>query len=421
MISKIKNLIFINGSSKQILLKNTFWLTLLEFISKLIMFFVTISLVRYLGPQMFGKYNIALSMVAVFMVFSDLGVGFNMTKDISKNKNISSLYLSNTLGIRVITTVFILLLSFFASKFMTQDQDLLLIFSLAIVHNIILQFQGLISNLLTAHEKMEYIFIIKTFYYLGLLFSTISLIFFNLSLPIIISAYCSVSFLSILISIILLSKLNIKVSLSFDFEFYKKIIIKSLPIFGFIACSQIYSNVDTLLIANYFDDQSVGIYQSAYKILFAFQSINIVNSVLFPRITSLMHENKISTLNKITKSVVLLSLVVLIPIALIISLNSAFLVKIIYSNLYIDASIILIFLIWSGVINYFRIMSTNFLMAKEKQNQIFYSMLIGLVANIILNIILLPKFGILVASINLLISELIILFFSLFFQKVYSK
>lgn len=415
-MSKLREIIFSNNSSKQILFKNTFWLSFVEVSSKLIMFFVTIWIVRYLGPSLFGKYNVAISLVSVFTIFSDLGVGFVMTRDIAKNKNVSSEYLSNTFGIRIFTTIFIILISLIASIFI-HDSELVIIFLLAIIHNSILQFQGLINNVLVAHEKMEYIFVVKIFYYLGLLLSTFIVVNFKINLSILLILYCLVTVFSIFIALIILSKLKIQIKISFNFLFWKKIIIQSLPIFGFIACSQIYSNVDTLLIRNFYNNESVGLYQSAYKILFAFQSINIINSVLFPRITSLIHNDKPDSLNKITNWVVIFSLLIIVPTAIIISIFSSQIISLIYGHQYNNASTILTLLIWSGVFNYFRVMSTNFLMAKEKQNKIFFAMLIGLIVNIILNVTLLPKYGVIFAAINLVLTEAIILFLTIYFQK----
>ena len=53
--SNIKSLFFENKNVKQIILKNTFWLTLAEVISKGVSFFLLIWIARYFGPTNYGK------------------------------------------------------------------------------------------------------------------------------------------------------------------------------------------------------------------------------------------------------------------------------------------------------------------------------------------------------------------------------
>ena len=59
-------------SNKKILIKNTFWLSAVEFFSKILMFVVTVGLVRYWGAGEFGAYNLAFAYVAMFMILADL-------------------------------------------------------------------------------------------------------------------------------------------------------------------------------------------------------------------------------------------------------------------------------------------------------------------------------------------------------------
>jgi len=66
-------------------------------------------------------------------------------------------------------------------------------------------------------------------------------------------------------------------------------------------------------------------------------------------------------------------------------------------------------LIWSGVINYFRVFVGNLLVIKHRQNMVFWSILIGTLINITINYFLIPKVGFVQGGWSLIISELVVL------------
>src|SRR5258706_13905558 len=68
-----KQFLLQNSSIKQTMLKNTFWLMFAEGITRLLMFFVTVWIARYLGVRNFGEFTFAFAFTALFGVFADFG------------------------------------------------------------------------------------------------------------------------------------------------------------------------------------------------------------------------------------------------------------------------------------------------------------------------------------------------------------
>ena len=383
------------------------------------MFFVTISIGLYLGTNGFGAYNYALSFVALFMIFSDLGVSTVITRDMAKHKDKAADYLGNSLSLRMITSLFIIfitLLSLFLFKSYRPYSGLII---LVTIFYLCQQISGITVTVLTAFEKMEFVFISRLIYFIGILLSTIFMVKTNGGINLMIILNTGVSIITIITGLYLIRKLKIRIFLCWQKDFIRQILVESIPIFGFIACTQVYLNLDTLLIGRYFGDNSVGIYQAAYKILFAFQSVNIINSATLPRISVLIHENKHSTLAKLTQLIIVFSLAILLPLALIISLNSRLIISLVWrSPAYFAAAAILPLLIWSGIANYFRNYTTNLLIASGRQKYVFISILIGLIVNSGLNIFIMPIIGYSFAATSLLISEVVILLSSIIFIRL---
>jgi O-antigen/teichoic acid export membrane protein len=402
-------------STRKTLIKNTFWLSLVELFSKVIMFVVTITIIRYLGPNIFGAYNFAFSFVALLMIVSDLGVGTIVSREVAKHKDMTENYLGNALGLRTVTSIVIMVVTLISLLFLGSNSQYWLLVIISALYNLSQQFFGMVQSILTAHERMEYLFGVKLVYYLGIMAAAFATTRFDLGVNGLVLLYLLVGLLSVGSGLLAVSRLGVKIRVIFDFTFWKELLVESLPLFGFIACSQIYGNLDTLLIGRSYGTEGVGIYQSAYKILFAFQSINVINAATFPRMAVLIHEGREQTLNRLIFIIIAMSMLGLVPLILLINWKSEVIVQLIYGKKYLAAAPIMVNLVIVGGVNYFRIFATNLLVARGKQKSVFIAVLVGTVVNAILNYWLIPIRGFEFASISLLVSESLILIVSTMF------
>jgi len=75
-----------NKTTKQTLVKNTFWLTASFVFSKLFKYFLVIYAARLLGIIQYGYFNFAMSFAALFAVFADLGISSIISRDLAREK-----------------------------------------------------------------------------------------------------------------------------------------------------------------------------------------------------------------------------------------------------------------------------------------------------------------------------------------------
>ena len=395
-------------SNKQLLIKNTFWLGAVEFFSKILMFVVTVGLVRYWGAQEFGAFNLSFAYIAIFMILSDFGLTTITTREVSKHRDLSEKYLSNLIGLKLVLSILIGLLFVISFLFVRNPVSMQLLWA-TLIFSLISIFQGVFISIFQAWEKMEMVFFNRMVFYVGILITALLVISFHGSAVHLVLGYVVATIFSIILGIWQINFLKIKIKIAFDFDFWKELIKEALPLFGMTAATVIYANNDTLLIGRYFGNNQVGWYQTAFKILFAFQSVNVINYAIFPRITVLIHENKKETVKKIIKLVIGLSLLGLIPLAILITWQRELIMKLIYGEAFVVSAGVMSLLVWSGVINYFRVFVANLLIIKKRQKMIFWSVLTGTLVDLTINYFFIPKFGFVQAGWSLIISELVIL------------
>lgn len=395
-------------SNKHILIKNTFWLGALEFFSKILMFVVIVGLVRFWGPAEFGAYNLAFAYVSLFVVLADGGLSTIAIRDIAKHRDKSEKYLSNLIGLKVALSLIVVLL--FAGSFLFVNKPVSMeLLVLTLVFCLSQSFLTLFTSVFRAWEKMEMVFVNQMVFYLGFLATALLIINFNGRAIHLALGYTVSTLMAMVLGIWQIRILKIKIKITMDLDFWKELIIESLPLLGITVVAIIYANNDTLLIGRYFGNNEVGWYQTAYKILFAFQSINVINNVLFPRLTILFHEGKLKTAKKLMEIVLVLSLIGLIPLALLITWQRDLIIRLIYGQSFVVSAGVMSLLIWSGVINYFRVFVGNLLLIKHKQKIIFWAILIGTIVNLTTNYLWVPKLGFVQGGISLIISELVVL------------
>jgi len=404
-------------SNRQLLIKNTFWLGAVEFFSKILLFFVTVGLVRYWGAQEFGAFNLSFAYIAIFMILSDFGLTTITTREVAKHKDLTEKYLSNLMGLKLVLSILIGILFVFSFLFIRNPVSMQLLWA-TLIYSLFQIFQGVFIAIFQAWEKMEMVFLNRMIYYVGMLVSALLVISFHGTAIHLVFGYTVATILSIIWGIWQMNLLKIKIKIAFDFGFWKELIREALPLLGMTAATIIYANNDTLLIGRYFGNDQVGWYQTAFKILFAFQSVNVINYAIFPRITVLIHENKKETVKKLIKLVIGLSLLGLIPLAMLITWQRELIMKLIYGPSFIVSAGVMSLLVWSGVINYFRVFVGNLLVIKKKQQVVFWSVLIGTLVDLTINYFLIPKFGFIQAGWSLIISELVILIIMTFALKI---
>lgn len=385
------------------------WLGGVELISKLILFIATVWVVRFYGPTDFGKLNLANATAAMILFAADFGISTILTREIARFRdNAGTLYV-NAFFLKIVTSLFLFLLYTMAIFWYPATHGNMALYLFAGVFVILQSFEGLQIAFLLAFETMERVFAVRITHYIGIVISAFLVVSFHLSLEWLLLFYSMSSLLSIFISFFFIRDLRGSDKAHLDTRLMKSLLLSSLPIFGAMAVSQLYLNTDTVLIGHFFGATQVGLYQSAYKILFAFQAINLINTVTFPRITVLVHEKNQKTFKKLVTMIVCISLLILVPLALVIGWKSELIVRLIYGTKYLPASPIMAMLIWAGVVNYFRIFTSNLLIAQGKQNQVFGAVSLGLLINVSLNYFIMPRMGYAFSAGSLMISELFIL------------
>jgi O-antigen/teichoic acid export membrane protein len=383
---------------------NTSWL-LFEKIARLVLnFFVTIAVIRYLRPDEFGLYSYAISFYGLFVAFVSLGLESISIRELVKHPEkrdeiLGSVFYTQLGGAIIAISLIILALLITSEELFTST--LILIIS--------------ISSFFQTFNIIDYYFrsMVKAKYSVYVLFTSVlmvsiikfTLIIVNAPLIYFIVAY-SFEFVFNAIGYFIVYHLQKQkvVKWKFDKNLALDLLKDSWPLILSGVVVSIYMKVDQVLIKNMLDVKEVGYYAAAVRLSESWYFIPVaISNALFPAIVNaknISRELYITRLQKLYDVLAWIAIGISIPV----SFFSADIINLLYGSKYLSSAPILTIYIWAGAAVFLGVASSQYLVTENLTKISLMRTSIGMIANVILNIILIPIYGIIGSAVATLIS-----------------
>lgn len=397
--------------------KNTGWFFIGRIFGMVTSFFVGAYVTRYLGPSQYGLLSYAGSFSGIFAILASFGIDRILNRELisypeKKDELMGSAFFIKILG--AILSIILIIITLIIIKADSFTSILILISASSFIFNafgiIEIYFQ---SNVLAKDTVKVQI--------VSLIFSSIlKLLFIFLNLDLIYFAIILIfdGVISTIGLLLIYRKIGFRMSSWKINNLIVRMLLKtSWPLMLSGVAISIYMKIDQIMIKNMIGNEAVGIYSAASKISETWYFIpGIICASLFPAI---INAKKINTIiyEKRLKNLYSLMFYISLGIAIPISLLSSLIIIYLYGSEYTGAISVLKIHIWAGIGVFLGHAITQYLIA-ENFVKIFFSItIIGAIINIILNLILIPKSGIIGAAIATAISYTIVTFSVLFFKK----
>ncbi|MGI6464768.1 MAG: flippase [Methanobacterium sp.] len=352
--------------------------------------------------------SIALAFSTTFVAISDLGIGTLTTREIAKDKSLTTKFIRNIFPLKLVLAIISMLIVFIIANLSNYSPITLYTIYIASLLIIVGVFPGIFLSIFQAYEMMEYpsvnMILNGIFMFLGtffIIFNGLGVIEFSM-LNVIVSAivlvYCLIVF-------------NWKISspkFEFDLVFWKKIIKKALP-FGLISISGVlYTYLDSIMLSLLQPIEVVGWYSVAYRLILVLLFIpTAFNTAIFP-VMSKYFVSAHNSLKLINERYFKLMIIMGIPIGFGTMLLADKIIYILFGSSYLNSVIALQILIWTIVFTFVGASFVQLLQATNREFAITKISLICVLLNLVLNLILIPKFSYVGACFATLITEFVL-------------
>ncbi len=377
---------------------NTTWSIGARVVSQIISFIVTAYIVRYLGPSNYGQLSYAVSFVGIFGVLSTLGIDSILYRSLIEHKDKHREYLGSALVLKLIAGTATYLITVLFAFYLVPHEDishwLIWIISFTYIVNafniITFEFQAHVDQKIVSIISMCVLAVLSVLK-LVVVFANQGIIYFALILVL-------ESILYICTYIFFRRKYFPIWQWKPDISIMKKLLVSSWPLLLSGSFTVIYTRVDQIIIKNMLDNASVGIYDSAVKIAESWAVIPaVIVSSLFPSIINARMTSFKSYKNR-TLALALLMGGVAIAISIVISIFARPIMHILYGPEYISGVSVLRVYCWASVWLSIGHVTYYYLISENKVKLLFYTSFLAMVLNVVLNIWLIPKYGILGAT-----------------------
>ena len=390
-------------------LRNSVLLFGFHIFTKSMAFVSFILLAKYLGTQLFGVYNYAFALTALFIPLCDLGMDTYLMREIPR---LQAEEIAKQLGAvlswkGMLTFLVFLLMSLTTGILDNFGTDRFFMVVLA----------GLITLLRTYWTTFASFF--RAINSVGYETGMLSLARVAEFIVVVVSISMDIGLLALLavltiVNIIFVSLTHVLVRARFtrpvmvqEFRHMLAMLRGGLPFALATIFSSIYFNFDTVLISKFIGDDAAGIYRAAYNLLFPLTMFGLaITGAVFPFASQNYGRSRLEVERVVRQSVVQL-LMIALPIAITTSFLSQEIVRFLFAPEYAATAQCLTILVWFLPVVFLTNFFSNTLGAIDEQTFVLKVTILSAVFNVVANLIFVPRYAQIGASVITVLTALL--------------
>lgn len=394
-----------NHQGFQRYLKSTGWSLVSRFLSMVVSFLATTYIARNLGPLNYGQLSYAVSFVGLFAFIASLGIDNVLYRELIKNPTKNNSLLGTAFILKILAGVVAALICGVTALFVVEnDVSKILVFILT--GTFILNSFQIINHEFQATVASKYPSIITIYVTTILNILKILTVYFHKGV-----IYLSLILLleSILYAILYVYIYHHRAGghisrWTWDPRTAKSLLYDSWPLMFSTAFALIYSRIDQVFIKHMLDVQSVGVYDAAVRIAEVWYILpGIIITALFPAIINAKKTSASMYYTRL-KRLGMLLIVLATCISFPVTLFAQQIMNTLYGSGFAGGIVILQIYVWATLGIFLGALVTNYLLAENERVVLFFTSLVPMILNVILNILWIPEYGIVGAAYATLIS-----------------
>lgn len=389
-----------------LIFQNSLWLFADKLFKMFIGLIVGIWIVRYLGPDWFGKYSYIMALVILFGSLISFGSEGILVRMLVTEPEETSTIISSAFWFQIGFSIVSFILSLTSLIFLRVDGiNLIFLLCLLFVPSFCKGFT-VVRHIYESKLQIRTILWIENAIFFLFSFFRIVVIILQLEIIWIFVSFALEGLVSALSIFFYHQSKQKDFSLIFpDLIRIKKILKDSFPLFLAGLAIIVYMKVDQLMIGSILGDDQLGVYSVGVRWSeFWYFIPTALASSFYPELIRLRNFDTNLYQSRFQQLHTLLFWVA-ISGSLLVQFAADFLMVWMYGNQFQESASILKIHIWSGIFVFLGVAGGNFFLIENLQRYSVWKSLFGLVVNVILNFLWIPIYGIQGAAFATLISQ----------------
>jgi len=398
-------------------LRNTALLVAFEVANPLLSLLLVGTMTRRLGPDGTGGYNLLLTFFFVAHSVTSLGLNSLITREVARDRRAAQAFLCTSGMVGALVSLFVAAGTMAALRLANYGPELERggwMVALALLPSILILYS---ESIFIAFEKVQYIVVMAVTENAGRVLAGLWLLHHGFGVVPLIASFAFFRFLTLLVNLALFHRRIAPLYWAYDRRVRGEL-LRSIPVFGTIfIVATLYWRADVFMLSKMGTLAAVGFYTVGYRLFSIAQVVpKSYNTTIYPVFSKLFHHSPDSFRAANSLSIRYM-LVVLLPIAAGIAGLADPLVRLLFGPDFAPAAGVLRIVIWTlvpyGVV---RILASG-LFASNRQAIDLKVNLLGLATNLLLNVALIPRYGMLGCAWATLVSIICFLAYQCFFLR----
>lgn len=398
--------------------KNASWMLFARIFTLGVSFITTLYVARSLGPTNFGELDYALAIIGMFGIIAGWGIEGVLNRELIKHPERQNELVGTATTLRlalgIVATALVVIFVVF-SKIDTISKILLVLLSTTYTISTL----TILQQTFLARAESKYPSIISIIITLFANAAKIIVIFTGNGIIYLAASMVLESILSALLYFFAYKyTLGGKLS-NWKFSFpTARVLLKTGSAVAFLSIfAMIYSRIDQIMIRHILDATSVGVYSAGVRLVDLWSFIPaIIGTALYPAV---LNARKISEelYSRRLRKLFILYFIPSVLISIVLSLGASPLMLLIFGNEFIAGAPALQIYAWSIPGTFVGYFVMNILFTDDYRKILVFTSAFPAIINILLNLVWIPKYGIVGAAWATTISYSLIPFIPLFFKQ----
>lgn len=381
---------------RKVVFKNTSALIIGRGLSMLFSLASSILVVRYLGSERLGGYASIYAYVSLFSFLTTLGMEQILIRQSSRFKDKFGQIIGTGSILSCQLSVVACVLALSSSVVLGYAKGFRLIFFMAVIDALLLsplRLSGIVFQIYMKQWYTVYISVARQFLWIIII---VVFIFFKFGLAWIILGRLLCSFFEALATFVFARRL-IPFGWHFNYSAAKSILKGSWPIALSALGGAIYHRIDQVMLHMITGDKSLGYYAAGVSIAELFSIFAIaITSTMLPILSDIAADKE--RFQHYFKICFRYLGFILFGICATVTVGSPLIIRLLYGGKYLESAKVLSVLIWSEAGVFFGLMICTALIARGQEKLIPISTTLGAIINVLLNLLWIPKWGIIGAA-----------------------
>ncbi len=374
-------------------LRNTILLVTFEVANPLLSLLLVGTMTRRLGAEGTGAYNLLVTFFFVATSFTSLGLNSLITREVSRDRATATRYLASSSSLGLLVSLVVaagLVVAIALAGYGPEVESGGWLVALALLPSIVILYS---EAVFIAFEKVQYIVLLALVENVGKVAVGLWMLHRGMGVVPLIASFALFRFLTLALNLILFHRQIAPLSWSYDGRVAMDL-LRNIPIFGTIfVVAALYLRADVFMLSKMATLAAVGYYTTGYRLFSIAQVVpKSFNTSIYPVFSKLFSHSPESFQRANSLSIRYI-LVVLLPMAVGIQGLAEPLVRLLFGEDFYPAAAVLKVVIWTlvpyGIV---RVLASG-LFASNRQVIDLKVNVMSLVTNVILNLVLIPRFG----------------------------